>query len=598
MSDYLYKVKDLTKKKILSIIPSNLELYGELYMVKLYSCDKDGRNWLFSDVEGFCCLLINESSKLIYLAIFDPFTYEKLFQYELYNNFEKYLENLAPDFRSFEIDSGFMGIRFETEEDAIGFETVIKRLSAFKDDLFGKKNIKEDSQKQKNDKLNTYYQILKKKFVNENNKYDETYSEDGTTILKHNNLKSLLNVSCDLETKKFTFGKISEELKDIFFSLGIKKKDLESDSQLAYTIVKKVLVCLGSKTELKNSVVDQIQHVFPPPEEREKLRKLEEAEEAKMYNIKKRRQTNKKGASKQGHKGKSKQVQIKNNPVNASSKPVVKPPSQKENPPIEAPKPKPPLEKSKTNAQSVSQKSQLVSKISQPISQPVPQKSQPISQKSQNIPSKSKIVSQKSQPISQKPKPNPQKTQPSTTKTNVKKEKSSIPQPPSAPSPPPPPPPPSFPSEQEKEKVEVKNSEESSQSPSLIINMKAKESSVPPPAPSTVPPPPPPPTFEFISNPQPKPETKPKTSPTVSKLKNEEEEDNDNSGLTTMEKEILKVKLKKVEKKEIPAGFDRMMQGDDRNFLQNALSTALKIRRTNIHLHDEENEDDEEDDDW
>ena len=41
-----------------------------------------------------------------------------------------------------------------------------------------------------------------------------------------------------------------------------------------------------------------------------------------------------------------------------------------------------------------------------------------------------------------------------------------------------------------------------------------------------------------------------------------------------------------------------MMQGDDRNFLQNALSTALKIRRTNIHLHDEENEDDEEDDDW
>ena len=66
----------------------------------------------------------------------------------------------------------------------------------------------------------------------------------------------------------------------------------------------------------------------------------------------------------------------------------------------------------------------------------------------------------------------------------------------------------------------------------------------------------------------------------------------------TMEKELLKVKLKKVEKKEIPAGFDRMMQGDDRNFLQNALSTALKIRRTNIHLHDEENEDDEEDDDW
>lgn len=74
--EHAIKSKDLTKKKILSIIPPNLELYGDLYNVKLYSCDKEGHNWLYSDVEGFCCLLINESSKLIYLAIFDPFSYE------------------------------------------------------------------------------------------------------------------------------------------------------------------------------------------------------------------------------------------------------------------------------------------------------------------------------------------------------------------------------------------------------------------------------------------------------------------------------------------------------------------------------------------
>ena len=283
--EHAIKSKDLTKKKILSIIPPNLELYGDLYNVKLYSCDKEGHNWLYSDVEGFCCLLINESSKLIYMAIFDPFSYEKLFQYELYNNFQKYFENLAPDFRSFEIDSGFMGIRFETEEDALQFETVIKRLSGFKDDLFGKKSKKEDT-KQNNEKIKLYCDLLKEKFGS-GDKYDEKYSEDGTTILKHNNLKSLLNVSCNLETKQFTFGKISEELKEIFLSLGIKKKDLERDSEFAYTIVKKVLVCLGNKSELKNSVVDQIEHKFPPPEEREKLRKQEEAAEAKLNSIKK-----------------------------------------------------------------------------------------------------------------------------------------------------------------------------------------------------------------------------------------------------------------------------------------------------------------------
>ena len=170
MDEHLNKAKDLTKKKILAIIPPNLELFGDLYNVKLYSCDKEGHNWLYSDVEGFCCLLINEASKFIYLAIFDPFSYEKLFQYELYNNFQKYFENLAPDFRSFEIDSGFIGIRFETEEDALGFETVIKRISASKDELFGKKTKKEENYKQNNEKIKLYCDILKGKFCPNNKK--------------------------------------------------------------------------------------------------------------------------------------------------------------------------------------------------------------------------------------------------------------------------------------------------------------------------------------------------------------------------------------------------------------------------------------------
>ena len=63
-----------------------------------------------------------------------------------------------------------------------------------------------------------------------------------------------------------------------------------------------------------------------------------------------------------------------------------------------------------------------------------------------------------------------------------------------------------------------------------------------------------------------------------------------------MEKELQKVKLKKIEKKPEPAGFDKMMQGSDKNFLQNALSNAIRIRRNNLHLHDDDEDDDE--DDW
>ena len=368
-----------------------------------------------------------------------------------------------------------MGIRFETEEDALGFEMVIKRLNSSKDELFGKKNKKEDSSKLNDEKINSYCELLKEKFGS-GDKYDEKYSEDGTTIYKHNNLKSLLNVSCNIETKQFTFGKISEELKEIFLTLGIKKKDLERDSEFAYTIVKKVLVCLGNKTELKNSVVDQIEHKFPPPEEREKLRKQEEAAEAKMNSIKnKRKQTKKKPPPKPAPKPQTKPVQTK------------------------------------------------------PVSKPAPQKAKPAPAKP------------KPQPAKNKPQTTSQKTPSSKPEIKVSKGKT-------APPPPPPPPPPPVPT-----------------------------APVAPTAPT-----PPKPVPIVVSNP-----------------KNEkQEEDEENSGPTNMEKELAKVKLKKVVKEPQAAGFDRMIQGSDRNFLQNALSNAIRIRRNNLHMHDDDDEDDDDEDDW
>ena len=53
--------------------------------------------------------------------------------------------------------------------------------------------------------------------------------------------------------------------------------------------------------------------------------------------------------------------------------------------------------------------------------------------------------------------------------------------------------------------------------------------------------------------------------------------------------------LKKVEKK---AENEKKEEKQDKNFLQNALSEAIKIRRANLHMHDDENEVEEDDDDW
>ena len=294
--------KDLTKKKILSVLPPHLELQGDIYNVKLFSCDRDGKNWLYSDVEGELGLVIDYQLKTKYLMIYDSTSIEKIFQYELYNNFVKFYEELAPDFRSFEIDSGFMGFQFDSKEEATQFDLFIKRLSGLTNDLFAKPRTKEDL-KSKEKLAELYCKKLKEQFVSDDNKYDENYAEDGTTILKHNNFKILNNIEYNKETKQFKFGKISEELKEMFLSFVIRKKDLENDADYAFTIFKNVIVGLGNENALKRSVLSSIEHNFPPPEEREKIRRQEEAAEAKMYNNKNkriRRETTKTGGGKSG----------------------------------------------------------------------------------------------------------------------------------------------------------------------------------------------------------------------------------------------------------------------------------------------------------
>ena len=276
----------MEKMKILAILPNNQELQGDIYTVKIYSSDREGEDWLYSGLEGLLALIIDNSAKTKYICMYDPTNYQKVFQYEMYKNFEKYFEELAPDFRSFEIESGFIGLQFESPEDAVNFERVVKRIATMKNELFNKAQVKEDHKLQKEIAQN-YAKLLKENFTEIDNKYDEKYAEDGTQICKHRNFKVLNNISYDKAKKVFKFGKISDELKEMFLSCGIKKKDLEKDMDFAFTLFKKVIVGLGTENKLKNSALDSIQHNFLPPSEREKLLRQEEAADAKMHTKKK-----------------------------------------------------------------------------------------------------------------------------------------------------------------------------------------------------------------------------------------------------------------------------------------------------------------------
>ena len=288
MSDEDGSKINMEKIKILSILPSYQELQGQLFNAKLFSSNIEGREWLYSGLEGHLILVIDSYIKTKYLCLYDPITYQLIFQYELYKDFDKSLNTLAPDFICFEIESGFIGFQFEKEEETQIFNNLVYEVMPLK----AVKTTKEDHKGDK-EKIKTYTQILKDTLTEGEARYDENYAEDGLQISKHRNFKVLNNISYDSEKKHFKFGKISEELKEMFMSFGIKKKDLENDLDFAFTLFKKVIVGLGSENKLTNYTLDNIAHSFPTPEEREMMRKKEEAEELKLNNKKIRIQTRK-----------------------------------------------------------------------------------------------------------------------------------------------------------------------------------------------------------------------------------------------------------------------------------------------------------------
>ena len=63
----------------------------------------------------------------------------------------------------------------------------------------------------------------------------------------------------------------------------------------------------------------------------------------------------------------------------------------------------------------------------------------------------------------------------------------------------------------------------------------------------------------------------------------------------SMHEQIKSVQLKKVVKD--PNQGNKLITGNERNYLQNALADAIKMRRYNLHQYDD-SDDEEEEDDW
>ena len=223
---------EIERKRLLAILGENRELCG-LTCAKIYTAGKGEGYWLDSDLEGFLCFVLDRNENTRYIILYETDTYDKLFQVELYSEFNKHYNILSDKFHCFEMNSGFIGIKFENSKEAEKFVESIKKLADEKKML---------NSNRKYIKSGEIVEILKKKLSVKLSKSkakfkNEYCGDDGIEICKPKHFSLLSNIKYDKNKNKFVIGDIPQDLKRLFKLIGIKKSDF-NDTGYALNIFK------------------------------------------------------------------------------------------------------------------------------------------------------------------------------------------------------------------------------------------------------------------------------------------------------------------------------------------------------------------------
>lgn len=262
-------VSELKMKRIVSFLPTHQEINASM-MVKLYTGDCNGITWLDSSLDGILCYITDYSIKTFFLIIYDKFTYETLFQYELYHESFKKVTECAPGFMALEVENGFLGFLFEKEEECNALIGIMKKFGAFGQNLFQGRTPANESLKNK-EKAGLYLSSLKERFITDDmKKYDENFMDDGLEIVRSRNVEILAPIYYGEQEGKFLFDELSEELKTIFRMNGIKKKDME-DTELGYSVIKKIILIVSGNEAIKEKVFGAQTIRWDRPDEERKI---------------------------------------------------------------------------------------------------------------------------------------------------------------------------------------------------------------------------------------------------------------------------------------------------------------------------------------
>lgn len=98
-------------------------------VAKLYTNDGTNHNWLYSNLAGAFCIVVDPDLHAVLLRLYDLNSYEVLFETELYYDFNDYLLELNSCFYCFPIEAGQIGISFAKAGEARNFAAKIRQVS-------------------------------------------------------------------------------------------------------------------------------------------------------------------------------------------------------------------------------------------------------------------------------------------------------------------------------------------------------------------------------------------------------------------------------------------------------------------------------------
>ena len=207
-------------------------------IVRLYTADFDSK-WIYSSLCGILTLSIDRSLQgALFFRLYDPATYDLLFENELYYNFINSYKKLQDSFYAYDVVQGYIGFLFSDDATAENFKKSVTQLN--------KKMEEKDLKK-----------IHKKKFdKNEGifSKITSFFSGNKTTekttqiISKPTNVQQNMSIKFDFEKGKFDLQSLSPEMKRIFKKAGIEKKDL-LDREFAPVLFEKILLELNQEAQ-------------------------------------------------------------------------------------------------------------------------------------------------------------------------------------------------------------------------------------------------------------------------------------------------------------------------------------------------------------